>query len=128
MFARVYRVREQFDLQLGEAGEDESGLYEDMEAIEPAPENALPLQSTAPGSPEKFLKRRSLPSDIASEEALETPLKGLDSIEGFEVPADMTDSQKHELADLLLQIQQMELRCFPELSCCCLCVPYTCGL
>ena len=104
--------------------EDDSGLYEDLEATEPSVETAEPLQSSAPGSPDRFCRRRSVLSEASSLDVLEkpcAPLVGLDSQQSFEVPVDMSDSQKHELADLLLQIQQMELRCFPELSCCCLC-------
>ena len=123
LFNRVDRLRRDLENQYASVNDapeedDDSGLYEEVPSMEP---NDLPT-STAPESPgasvptssPRFLKRRSILSDEGSKEILETPASTLSN--AFEIPADMSESEKQELADLLLQIQRVELGCNPELS------------
>ena len=109
----MHKLRDEIENDLG-ADVDDSGFYESM-----GPQDVKGADSTSPppNSPDKFLKRRSLISEMPSSDMLETPCtSGLDNSGSFDIPGDMDDAQKHELADLLLQIQQLELRHFPALS------------
>ena len=86
---------------------DDSGFYENM--APPDVESAPPHMS----SPDKFLKRRSVISEFGSSDLAATPRAlELQHLESFEIPADLDESQKIELAGMLLQIQQLELTQF----------------
>ena len=109
----MHKLRDEIENDLG-ADVDDSGFYENM-----GPQDVKGADSISPppSSPDKFLKRRSLISEMPSSDMLETPCtSGLGNSGSFDIPGDMDDAQKHELADLLLQIQQLELRHFPALS------------
>ena len=106
----MHKVRQDLENQLAnvDAMDDDACMFEDM-ATEPL-ENGDPkaLNDSRPESPSTFLKRRSIPSEMSSTEALESPGPELVKPGSFDLPMD--NSEKEELAQLLLQIQDMELR------------------
>ena len=123
LFKRVEKLRTDLENQYASVdaepvADEDNALYEEVPSME---SNGLPT-STTPNShgeslctsPSKFLKRRSLISDEGSKEILETPASTASN--AFEIPPDMSELEKQELADLLLQIQRVELGCNPELS------------
>ena len=93
---------------------DEDHLYEakhDDKATRPCAEEPASMNFEAP----KFLMRRTMNSENDLSDMLETP-KSLGPIpDAFSIPDNMSDGEKAELAELLKQIQTMELRCNPQL-------------
>ena len=95
------------------AAADEEHLYEDVPAADVPAEPPQPLQD--PDS--SFLKHRSIASEIGSSAPPASPHPELaegENDKAYLIP-DMDEHQKQELAQLLLQIQEMELQPFPQL-------------
>ena len=117
----MHKLRTDLDSQyasVNDVTDAESGLYEDVTNME---SNGLPTSTTPessgtsmPTSSPRYLKRRSIISDEGSKEIWQTP--GSMVSNAFEIPMEMTECEKNELAELLLKIQQVELGCNPELS------------
>ena len=113
-------LRNQFCEQIGEVDDSEDAeddLYEpgDFAADEPLedaaakPEGAMVETMPEPG---RWRSKASLESEAPSESA-----PALASPGSFEIPKDMTEQEKAELAAVLLKIKDLELQSSPELGC-----------
>ena len=124
LFRRVVKLRTDLEEQihqLPQRMDDDDDLYETMQAEEDEapkePEGSMLADAEVPGPAPDFLKRRSCPSsfEIDSPPAAITPASTKPS-EIFEVPEEMTEEQKLELAAVLLKIQSLEIQHFPQSS------------
>ena len=112
LFERVNLLREQLEREMQDAGEWDAGdgdLYEDLPCAGGA--------AAPPVDPDSsFLNRRSIPSEIESQAPPGTPHPELDATgdDKCDIPQNMDEQQKLELAQLLLQIQEMELTFLPQ--------------
>ena len=103
-------LRAKLDAQMMDMDEDE--LYEAKpEANAPCAEEPASTNLTQP----QYLKRRTLNSDNDFTEMMDTPKSVGPILDAFSIPDNMNDDEKAELAQLLQQIQTMELERNPQL-------------
>ena len=125
LFRRVVKLRTDLEEQihqLPEGMDDDDDLYESMQAEEDEapkePEGSMLSDAEVPEPAPEFLKRRTCPSSletIDSPPGAITPASTKPS-EIFEVPEEMTEEQKLELAAVLLKIQSLEMQRLPQSS------------